>query len=449
MALIKKTKFVLVPLLILSLVSSGCVRYRPRPDDRSSFMGRVETQTQEGVTVKVTVLSNKESKRVFGTNLAKKGIQPVWVDIENQGESPYIFILRNMDPNYFSAEEAAYIAHYKQTRQLLGAGLLAIIFFPALLLIPFNMGAVYFANKKMDKIFNENSLHDYIVMPKQTVSGFVFTSVDQGTKHVKVDLMGTDDEKVFNFVVNVPGIKPDYTTKDIAARYPDRNVVEYTAEELPKVFERFPCCTTNKKGTKNGDPLNLIVIAEFEDLVPVFTAARWDETQALTFKSGFSMFKAFITGDNDRYSPISPLYYDDHSQDIAFQKTRDNINQRLHFRLWYTPYRYKSKPIWVGAISRDIGIRFTFKTWYLTTHKIDPNIDDSRDYLLADMVQAEKIAKYGFIKNDALAESKGPRKNLTGDPYATDDYMVVMELTPHDTKPAAFKWGALFEGDSK
>lgn len=414
--------------------------------EQSLFMERKQTQTQDKVTVTVAVLSDKESKEIFGVALAKKGIQPVWIEIENRDTVPYFFIPRNMDPNYYSAEEAAYMAHYRQGKQFLEAGLVGIIFFPVLALIPVSFFMARSANKKMDTLFHKVSLPSHIIMPGTQESGFVFVSVDEGTKHVHVNLIGGKEaHATFNFVVPVPGMKPDYTTKDFEARYPGETIVNYDENELAQALAVLPCCTTNKKGTRNGDPLNLVVIGELEDIVTIFTSARWDETRALTFKSGLSMAKAFITGASDRYSPISPLYYDGHPQDIAFQKARDTINQRLHLRLWYTPMRYKTKPVWVGTISRDIGVKFTFSTWYMTTHKIDPNLDDARNYLLADLAEVQKVSRYGFIENTGLEQPAHKNKNLTNDPYFTDNRRLVIELSTEDAPPTAFSWGNLIK----
>ena len=436
---------ILVPVLILSLTFSGCVRYRPHTTDRTSFMERAQTQTRGDLTVTLTVLSNKEAKKFFGTSLSKRGIQPLWLEIDNQGDNTYFLIPRNMDPNYYSAEEATYMAHYKQTRQFLEAGLLAVLFFPVLALIPVNFFTIRHANKKMDAIFEDVSMHSYVIQPGKKHEGFLYTSVDQGIKHVKADLLGDPQREIFDFVVPVPGMKPDYTTKDFANRYPKEALVEYTDKDFPKHLEELPGCATNKKGTQNGDPMNLVVIGELEDLITIFTSSDWDETAALTMSSGLSMAKAFFTGENDRYSPVSPLYYRGHPQDIAFQKTRDNINQRLHFRLWYTSMRYQGKPVWMGAISRDIGVKFTFKTWYMTTHKIDPNLDDSRDYLLADLLEMEKVSKYGFVENTALEQPSHKNKNLTNDPYFTDNKRLVIELSTEDTPLTPFPWGRLSE----
>lgn len=439
----KRPSPLLSSVLVLSLIFSGCVRYRPRMEERASFMERAQTQTQDHVTVTVSVLSNKESKKIFGVELAKKGVQPVWVEIDNQSsDSYYVFVPRNMDPNYYSAEEAAYMAHFKQSKLFLESGLLSVLFFPIALLIPVNYFVVKHANQKMTSLFNQNSLPAVTVMPNMKVSGFVFTSVDQGTKHVKVELIGIQGKKTFPFVITVPGIKPDYTTKDFANRYPEQKLVECSETEIPGLLEKLPCCTTNKKGTQNGDPFNLIVIGELEDVVAVFTAASWDETEALSFKSAMAMAKSFLTGETNRYSPISPLFHNGHSQDISFQKARSNINQRLHLRLWYTPVRYNGKPVWIGTISRDIGVKFTFKTWYLTTHKIDPNLDDSRDYLLADLMEIQKISKFGFVKSLALEkQTKKEKKNLTGDPYFSDNMLLALEISQKDAELSEFAWG--------
>ncbi len=83
---------------------------------------------------------------------------------------------------------------------------------------------------------------------------------------------------------------------------------------------------------------------------------------------------------------MSALHVFGRSQDFALQKARQTINERLHLRLWLTPLRFQGKPVWIGQISRDIGVRFTPKTWNLTTHKIDPDVDDARDYLLDDLM---------------------------------------------------------------
>ena len=38
-------------------------------------------------------------------------------------------------------------------------------------------------------------------------------------------------------------------------------------------------------------------------------------------------------------------------------------------RLWLAPFSYEGKPVWVGQVSRDIGVMFHWRT--ITTHAAD------------------------------------------------------------------------------
>jgi hypothetical protein len=115
---------------------------------------------------------------------------------------------------------------------------------------------------------------------------------------------------------------------------------------------------------------------------------------------------------------------------LARQKPRHNIHERNHLRLWYSPVRFKGKPVFVGQISRDIGVRFTTKTWPPVTHKIDPDIDEARHALVEDLLFSQTLSKVGFVKGVGRATPSNPRTNLTGDPYFTDGLRVVMILDP-------------------
>jgi hypothetical protein len=97
--------------------------------------------------------------------------------------------------------------------------------------------------------------------------------------------------------------------------------------------------------------------------------------------------------------------------------------------------RYQGKPVWIGQISRDIGVRFTFKTWPPVTHKIDPEVDEARISLIEDLVISQQLAKTGWVKGVGVATRAKPRYNLTGDPYFTDGYRAVLVF---DRRPRSF-----------
>ncbi len=89
------------------------------------------------------------------------------------------------------------------------------------------------------------------------------------------------------------------------------------------------------------------------------------------------------------------------------------------------------KPVWIGQISRDIGVHFTWRT--ITTHKIDSDADETREFLLEDLAYAEAVAKFGYVAGVDTAPYDQPRGNLTGDPYFTDGQRVVMWIKKQPT----------------
>jgi hypothetical protein len=116
---------------------------------------------------------------------------------------------------------------------------------------------------------------------------------------------------------------------------------------------------------------------------------------------------------------------------VAFQKARGSIDERNHLRLWLAPMRFEGKEVWIGQISRDIGVRFTTKT--ITTHKIDPDVDETRQFLLEDLAYARSLIKFGYVKGVGAAPIDEPRGNLTGDPYFTDGYRIVFWVSSKPT----------------
>ena len=133
---------------------------------------------------------------------------------------------------------------------------------------------------------------------------------------------------------------------------------------------------------------------------------------------------SFFSGGEYRYSPVSGLYVLGRTQDVALQKARENIHERNHLRLWMTPIRFRGTPVWIGQISRDIGVRFTRRT--ITTHKIDPDVDETREFLLENLADSQGLKAIGYVEGVGAAPLDSPRENLTGDPYFTDGYRVVL-----------------------
>lgn len=246
----------------------------------------------------------------------------------------------------------------------------------------------------MDVFFLTNAMPDRIPA-RSTCSGFVFTHLDLGAKQVSVSLAENAHvllEHRYTFVVEVPGLKTARQNPSWSELTNDTQVIECDDAQLRAELAKLPRATTDKRGKEEGDPLNLVLIGTPEDLASM-TGCGWDQAERVTFGTAWRSFKSYLLGTHYRYSPISSLFYAGRHQDLAFQKARGSVKLRNHLRLWLTPLRYHSKPVWIGQISRDIGVRWTLQTPNLTTHKINPNVDEARAYLIRDLALGQ-AARY-------------------------------------------------------
>jgi hypothetical protein len=60
-----------------------------------------------------------------------------------------------------------------------------------------------------------------------------------------------------------------------------------------------------------------------------------------------------------------------------------------------TSLHHDGRPVWIGQISRDIGVRLTWKT--ITTHKIAPDVGETREFLLEDMALSQSLEGFGDV----------------------------------------------------
>jgi hypothetical protein len=362
-------------------------RQAPPPNER------LHSQTSRELTVTTAVPSAAETESIFGADLYRRNIQPVWVQVENRSDKSLFLTPVSLDPAYFSPRESASRIREDAGVQLSGELELRGI-------------------KRLQ------------VAPRSIQSGYIFTRVDEGTKSFNVDVIGGGEPYLMSFFVPVPGLKLDHYEVDIKGLYAGQEIVDVDLPQLVAQLEQMPCCVRDAAGEDRGDPLNLVLIGEAKDLHYAFLRAGWDETETIYGSSLLRTATSALTGGRYRYSPVSALYVFGRAQDIALQRARSSIHERNHLRVWLTPLRLEGVPVWIGQISRDIGVHLTWRT--ITTHKIDPNVDETRDFLLEDMAYSQALEKFGYVGGVGPAPYEQPRGNLTGDPYFTDGRRLVM-----------------------
>jgi len=388
-----------VPCILLLLVALlyGCATssVQTEPID---YRARAETKTQDGVSVSAVALSSEESLDTFSLPLAKRGIQPVWIEVENRADEKFVLMLLSIDPDYFAPSEIAWMFRGE--------------------------GEPGF-DKKMDLFMDQHI--PIVIPPRDRASGFVYTNLDPGAKAFAVELIGEGDIRTFEFVQLVPGLKADFTRVDFENLYSETEIQDLDLEGLRRYLEELPCCALGGDRETPGDPLNFVVIGAGEHMLATLVRRGWDLTETIRRGTAWRTVASSLFGWKYRTSPVSPLYAFDRPQDIALQKARHSVDERNHLRLWLAPVTLDGENVWIGQISRDIGVKFSSKTF--VTHKIDPVVDEARLYITLDIAASQSLRAMGYVEGVGYSDRDAPRYNYTKDPFYTDGLRVVLFLS--------------------
>jgi hypothetical protein len=388
---------------VIFVAACGAPAWKPPvAQEQVGFMARSQSLERVDLTVTVAVPSREETEQLFGTSLYQDRIQPVWVEVENRGPDDYLLMRVGVDENYYSPLETSYQRHSgsKETRL------------------------------DMDRFFHSAGFHNPIRAGAVT-TGYVYTNLDEGAKAVNIDLVGNRSFESFSFVVPVPGLVTDVAQVDVNSLYEGWTELQ-TPVELRSGLEALACCTRNSKGDTNGDPLNIVMVGDIQHIFSALIRRGWHQTEVTYGASAWKTIKSFLFGTRYRYSPISPLFVFGRAQDVGLQKARESISLRNHMRLWRTRYNYRGKPVLMGQISRDVGVKFNKRT--ITTHAIDPDVDDTRDGLVGDMAYSQALWQVGYVRGSQRSTLQDTYYNLTPDPYYSDGLRAVMFF---DERPIA------------
>jgi hypothetical protein len=413
-----------VVLAALALSACATSRYAPEPLGGLEQSASYQSSSRGEVTVAVAVLTDEEARRHFDADLGAFDVQALWIRVRNASTRRYWFVRNSTDPDLYSADEAARLVKsevhgddFETLRQYL----------------------------------RDESIR-VLMEPGHITQGFIFLPREEGGRYVEIRLAsdayesglaeggrsgdgaaspaGHFRELRFSFALTLPDGEFDYERLDTTLTYAGQYLPDLGTAALRGVLEALPCCVTNPDGDRNGDPLNVVLVGETQDLMNSLSRCGWSFTHRITPDTIRRMMAAALRGEGYPVAPVSSLYAFGRKQDIALQRARRNIAQRNHMRLWLAPFRHEGRSVFVGQISRDIGVKMTPKSPTLTTHVIDPEVDLTREYLLHSLLAEGFVERFGFVGGSTFAGSDDPAFNLTGDPYFSDGLRLVVVLSP-------------------
>ena len=175
-----------------------------------------------------------------------------------------------------------------------------------------------------------------------------------------------------------------------------------------------------------GAPLNVGLVGSREEVVCAMTAAGWSPADAITLKSSIEIVGSVLLDRPYRDAPVSPLFFEDRREDLAFEKEEgSSALRRHHVRFWRVLEKgAEERPVWLGAVTFDRGVELSRYTLQVT-HRIAPDIDAERDRLVADLERARRASATYEIAG------VGPTlngRNGGGDRYFTDGEILLARL---------------------
>jgi hypothetical protein len=382
---------------------------------------QVQTRTLEQVTVSAWILPDAEAQRRYGADLASRGLQAVWLRAENASPREMWLLAAYLDPDYFTADEAAFLFRGSMPRNQFDA----------------------FRQRFRDLRMRAR------LQPGFAYEGHVLVPRTEGGRYVQVTLNGTGHVLRFGFALRTPDGHFDYERLDPQTLYAGKSLPDLSVAQLRERLVELPCCASDAGGEPAGDPLNIVMVGPASTMLAALSECGWSFTHRIDPQTVGREIAAAAAGARYANAPVSSLYLFQRPQDLAFQRARHTIVQRNHMRLWLAPYTVEGRSVWVGQVSRDIGVKLTPHSPTLTTHVIDPLVDEARQFVLESLLLHYRVERLGFIRGVGEAPRDHPRANLSGDPYFTDGIRLVAFLADEpvpEEKVTALDWEVTGEG---
>jgi hypothetical protein len=162
----------------------------------------------------------------------------------------------------------------------------------------------------------------------------------------------------------------------------------------------------------------------------------------VTLRSSIEIAGSVLLDRPYRDAPVSPLFYLDRREDLAFEKPVGNsADHRNHVRFWKVLNEGEEKrPVWLGDATFDKSVGVSRYTGAIT-HHIDADIDAERMLLATDLETA------GMVTAKYQVTGVGPTvagRNGGGDLYYTDGEVWILRLVEACHVWTAPSWQELF-----
>lgn len=352
-----------------AIAVSGCATWRvPTDTGDAPLRARAVTESGRGVEVSATVLGSEDSVRMLGTDVTAAGVQPVWIEVRNETQHTLWLLRAGVDPDYYSPLEVAWSAHVKLAGE---------------------------TNARIDEHFDSLAFPNPIPAGA-TSSGLLFTNPQPVTKLLTLDLLGSRMMVPFTLFLPVPGHVSG--TEGVIHPYAAAEIVELDdLDTLRDALAKLPCCVTAADGRPPGEPLNVVLVGNPDDIGAAFNRRGYRRDQSSADAS-------------QRVFGRPP--------DVTVRKRARNRASASWVRLWRAPLSYRGDMVFVAQAGRPVGGRFRDGTAGSVSMHAD--VDEVRNHLIHDFMYSGGLEKLAFVAGVGPAPADRPRSVPGGSRYFTD-----------------------------
>ena len=213
-----------------------------------------------------------------------------------------------------------------------------------------------------------------------------------------------------------------YTRDDSSLVTKDFPLERVDVSQMSETIKLLPPQALDGEG-RQGDMLNMMFLAKEDDLKMAFTRAGWIKPDK---SIPHIVWRLMWQRTHYTKLPMYSLYVFGRVQDYSFVLPDPNsiVAQRHHLRIWKTGGEVDGVPLWAGAATHDISIKFV-KHNFRIFHRIDPNVDAERDFIAANLSHTRQFTREEYMD---CAKPIFSAENATGQKYYSDSRMLVLEL---------------------
>lgn len=179
-----------------------------------------------------------------------------------------------------------------------------------------------------------------------------------------------------------------------------------------------------------GDPVNLALVGEPEQLHQAMILAGWTRADDLTLGTGWRIVVNTFTRKSYPSAPVSPLFLFGRRQDFAYQQeVAGSPSQRHHVRFWKCPDGWLLPGgfavgwLAAGTYDRSVGLSlFTLQV----THKIEMDTDREREHVIGTLREAVPEASVQILEDFSTGYHS---RNGGGDLIETDGHLPIVDLS--------------------